>query len=240
MRDKLKSRSGPGVLLGDLNVNGRKTETSSQEDSEEYQKMMTIFRVPSASGTALTPHDLLKEDFGGQPVTYGDVFEEDEGRGGRGGGGKKHPSGEQPKETVLTHPEDLCTRQRLDYIILFEPLRNPGISRNDSHSSIDDEGGDSDHTSSSSSNSSLSTNLKTPSVTVASPATTCPTSSFPADLSNGGYTLAGVTPPPEKRFFKGRRKTHNSHLSFSLSSLSYLLFFHLPSEIKFWFRDDKS
>lgn len=133
---KLKTRSGPGVLLGDLNVNGRKLEYSAKVDSEEYEKMMSILYTVTPSG-GTPPRDLLKEAYFGQPVTYGDVLYED-------GTEEEDPKAKvKPREVVLTHPEDLNTRQRLDYIFLFDPYTNSSSSTSgggDDGSSVEEEG----------------------------------------------------------------------------------------------------
>jgi len=47
---------------------------------------------------------------GEHPVTFGDATY------------CENMSKHFPKETVLTHPEDWCTMQRLDYIFLIEPI----------------------------------------------------------------------------------------------------------------------
>jgi len=91
----------PIFILGDLNVNGRKYEEST-EDSEPYKKMISILSSP-----AYHIRDVLKESFGGQPVTFADVREEQ--------GGKL-----VARETQLTDHSELYTRQRLDYIFFAD------------------------------------------------------------------------------------------------------------------------
>eukprot|EP01102_Stenamoeba_stenopodia_P000697 TRINITY_DN10647_c0_g1_i1.p1 TRINITY_DN10647_c0_g1~~TRINITY_DN10647_c0_g1_i1.p1 ORF type:complete len:425 (+),score=88.98 TRINITY_DN10647_c0_g1_i1:103-1377(+) len=120
MKLKMSTHPGPSILLGDLNVNGRKCPANADEDSEEYLKMLSIFQSPDH-----TICDLLKVHQGGQPVTFGDVFVD------------SYTDQVKPRETKLTHPEDLCTQQRLDYIFLIESLRGGETEADDSESFVE-------------------------------------------------------------------------------------------------------
>jgi len=69
--------------------------------------------------------DNLTTNKGGQPVTFGDVFID------------SYTDKVRPRETVLTHPEDLCTQQRLDYIFLIEPKKGGETESDDQEAFAD-------------------------------------------------------------------------------------------------------
>jgi len=109
MREDLNS---PCILLGDLNVNGRNPLMGLsnknlldplRRHSNEYMNMIDIFHYYN-----LQEHDILFNEYGMHPITYGDVLSMD--------------GHVLPKETVLTVSDDYKSMQRLDYIFLFEPL----------------------------------------------------------------------------------------------------------------------
>jgi len=99
---KLKTQhcEHPVIIAGDLNVNARTAVDEGNHlaltCSNEYLHLMNQFD----SDIYL---DLVREQFGGHPITYGDFYHE-EGR-------------TIPKETVLTHQVDHCRPEYLDYIL---------------------------------------------------------------------------------------------------------------------------
>jgi len=103
--EKSKDDAFPVILLGDFNVNGRKSQ-SDGTDSEEYLRMMSQIQLP-----CFDMKDLLKDDAGFHPVTVGDVEVID--------------GTQSPKEIHLTRPEDQKLCKRLDYIFWLQRLDLP-------------------------------------------------------------------------------------------------------------------
>jgi len=92
MHEHTKNDTHPIMLLGDFNVNGRKTAQDAS-DSEEYLNMMQIL------AQHFEPLDLLRETLGYHPATVGDIHEDG-----------------SPREVHLTNVNDLKITKRLDYI----------------------------------------------------------------------------------------------------------------------------
>jgi|UniRef100_A0A6C0CZF9 exonuclease III len=83
------------LLVGDLNVNSRPKDNENCYDTIEYLDMMKILSFDNNYNYI----DLLKYDNNGiHPVTYGDI------------------------ENVLTHSDDLYSKQSIDYILEIKPL----------------------------------------------------------------------------------------------------------------------
>jgi len=92
MHTTTKNDSYPIMLLGDFNVNGRKSPTDAS-DSEEYLNMIQIF------GQYFDCEDLLRDTMGYHPPTVGDIHEDG-----------------SPREIHLTNVNDQKITKRIDYI----------------------------------------------------------------------------------------------------------------------------
>lgn len=113
-----------------MNVNGRpQLDTSDPNavngDSDEYKIMTKIIRgkgievqlanpllnevdrIHYSATTIINLHDVLRGRYGYHPVTFGDVYMDDNGI-------------TQPKETVLTAKNDWKALASLDYIFLID------------------------------------------------------------------------------------------------------------------------
>lgn len=106
MHECTRTDSFPILLVGDFNVDGRKSREDGS-DSEEYIHMMEILNNPY-----FTMRDLLKEHFGVHPITSGDVINID--------------GEEVARETVFTHPNDQFRCKSLDYIFWVERKAHVG------------------------------------------------------------------------------------------------------------------
>eukprot|EP01103_Thecamoeba_quadrilineata_P000938 TRINITY_DN1082_c0_g2_i1.p1 TRINITY_DN1082_c0_g2~~TRINITY_DN1082_c0_g2_i1.p1 ORF type:complete len:410 (+),score=58.72 TRINITY_DN1082_c0_g2_i1:53-1282(+) len=93
----------PVVILGDLNVNARRAPDCAT-DSDEYLGMIDVFQ---SLAEKYTVYDTLKEKTSTHPITFADTWVEH---------GRMFP-----RETQLTDHTELCTMQRLDYVIYLEP-----------------------------------------------------------------------------------------------------------------------
>ena len=121
------------VLCGDLNVNGRPVDRSkckifaALKDRPEflepldtfYKEYDTFIDIMTGNGRDEVT-DVCKTKYGQCPVTFGDAYEDEEGK-------------ECPTEEVLTDKMDYCTKQCLDYI--FEIKRSFNIKDKDSNPS---------------------------------------------------------------------------------------------------------
>jgi len=103
---KTKDSLHPALITGDFNVNAENPLGGGE--SEEYRYMMKWLNNhrDSCSVDHLPVRDLLKEHNNGlHPTTYADV----------------HPENAKlPRETVLTHKADLCTRLCIDYMLFLD------------------------------------------------------------------------------------------------------------------------
>ena len=139
--EKRKQHPGvPMVLCGDLNVDARNKnewyhwmmkqllDINNEEASHaETLKISLTKTLPEGhlltQSTLPTPKtefnntkqfritDLILEKLGSHPITFGDVIEEMM---------DNQEKIEKPKEVHLTHPHTLCTKERLDYILLLK------------------------------------------------------------------------------------------------------------------------
>jgi endonuclease/exonuclease/phosphatase family metal-dependent hydrolase len=138
------------VLCGDFNVDGRHPDKALADlpgnSSDEYLAVVDILSgkgvdAKYVEGTKKTQGefeyvsdamykvtDVVYEAYGQRhPVTFADVkTKEDEEKEVLPGLGEPLVGEDgkmTPRETVLTDPQLLCTRERLDYIMVLEPLR---------------------------------------------------------------------------------------------------------------------
>lgn len=81
----------PAFLLGDLNIDAR--------IDGEYDFLTSNLQIPNKK-----LRDLCFETNGGHPITLGDL----------------DPNNGNPIDTVLTNPDDYGSKQRLDYIFMYE------------------------------------------------------------------------------------------------------------------------
>eukprot|EP01112_Ceratiomyxa_fruticulosa_P018292 TRINITY_DN5823_c0_g1_i2.p1 TRINITY_DN5823_c0_g1~~TRINITY_DN5823_c0_g1_i2.p1 ORF type:complete len:311 (-),score=30.86 TRINITY_DN5823_c0_g1_i2:447-1379(-) len=102
---KIEGDGFPIILMGDFNVNGRKSATDGA-DSEEYIQFLRLLDSPKHYSIV----DLLKFSYRGHPVTVGDAIEKD-------------GLPPVPKETALTNPHDWLCRGSVDYIFLLKRVQ---------------------------------------------------------------------------------------------------------------------
>jgi len=102
-------------LCGDFNVNSRLSRFENDKSStEEYnlmsQALSQTVNAPGVSGETVSDYkfrDLLFDQLGYHPITYGDFLNDKEGK----------PT---PREVILTAPADYCSAQSLDYIFQLD------------------------------------------------------------------------------------------------------------------------
>lgn len=117
----------PIIVMGDMNVDSRRSRDNGVEDSEQYMAMMKILRgewtihnlFPNANGSQAANeapsipcqvHDLLYDANSQHPITFGDTTDKE---------------GKVPRETVLTAGEGLLTRGSIDYIFWLSHTNQP-------------------------------------------------------------------------------------------------------------------
>ncbi|RKO84414.1 Endonuclease/exonuclease/phosphatase, partial [Blyttiomyces helicus] len=127
-----KPAGEPILILGDMNVNARRTPGQGQ-DSEEYQLMMRILRgeitsapVPAPLGVAPNPtakpiapvrfrvHDLALASYGEHPITFGDVVDFES---------------RVPRETALTAPECLRSCGSIDHVLWLNSVDDADLNK---------------------------------------------------------------------------------------------------------------
>jgi hypothetical protein len=127
LKHRKRVPQSPMILLGDLNVNGRKSVDNGVDHSEEYLEMLRQLQMErdpnssssSASSDSVKFVDLIWESLGEHPITVGDA--------------KRDAKGEflkplVPLETALTNPKDLLCRKSLDYIFYLPPFVPSSLS----------------------------------------------------------------------------------------------------------------
>jgi hypothetical protein len=104
------SNHHPALLTGDFNVNSRMEEGISDTSNPEYLDMMNKISTAISSVPGYDkPVDVIKQQYGYHPITFGDVV-------------KDSKTGNLiPREKELTHPADLLCQLCLDYLIWIQP-----------------------------------------------------------------------------------------------------------------------
>jgi len=124
------------ILVGDMNVNSRPQPNPSDPtvvngNTDEYLNMIKILTGEGIEANQIEAsaspdkrlyeskrrnvRDILKENYGHHPITFGDVIVDDNGT-------------VKPRETVLTGKDDLLSQASLDYILLIssdQPEQEP-------------------------------------------------------------------------------------------------------------------
>jgi len=125
------------LLLGDFNVNSREELKDGVRDGSEYLELLDCLAgkkdKKDTEGVKFIVHDLLREQCGFHPVTYGDVARKDSDEilgynvkklkdlsEKEVGEIEKFVEDGESLDTALTFPEEYCSQQRLDYIFYLE------------------------------------------------------------------------------------------------------------------------
>lgn len=128
---KRRQKKEPIVILGDMNVNSRRTKENGRQDSDEFAIMSKILRgemnfnelathyghsvssstsnLNNINNAEMIVLDVMAESLGEHPITYGDVTDF---------------VTKSPKETVLTAIDGLASCGSIDYIFSLIPLRD--------------------------------------------------------------------------------------------------------------------